>query len=82
MTMQRYIQEVSWENSPWSEEVLGSKKIIPGFNGRFSSKSWTERSQITPQSCQLAVEHINEAHRMLPIAVRRKITKADAEEVF
>lgn len=77
----RDVGEWSWENGPWSEDHFTSKKIFPGHVVRAASKAWNERRKVTKESCLLCLDHISHTHANTAVALRRKPTKAQVEEV-
>jgi len=70
----------SWEQGPWHEDQLASKKIYPGHQPRGGPKSWNDRKRITKESCELMVDCINNAYENAAPRMRRKPTRAEVEE--
>lgn len=68
-----------WENSPFSEDSFGTRKMFPGQHWRIGGKAWTDRCVITPESCLSMVLHIIAVHGSCPPAARRKSSKSDME---
>ena len=50
-----------WDESGWTEDGLASKRILPGYIFRCTaSKKWTARQTVTPESCILMLERIQQ----------------------
>lgn len=77
----RDVSAHGWENSPWSDEVFGSKKIFPGQHTRCTTKEWTSRLIVTPQSLLNMLERIINLHNAAPPTCQRKVTKLQAESM-
>ena len=72
------VPQNGWDESPWSEEGLASKKIYPGSHFRTShSKAWTKRQVITKESLRLMRRQICYYNRSVPH--KHKLTKPDME---
>lgn len=69
-----------WENCPWSDDLLASRKILPGFTPRMSNKLWNERLRTSDESCLLFVKHVLADFEKTPPANRRKTAKVLAED--
>ena len=75
------VQTLGWDTSPWTDDVLGSKKILPGFAPRGASKHWNDRTRTTPSSCVHMIKHITAEYEASPNSRKRKLTKTEAEDV-
>ena len=49
-----YTLRVGWDQAPWSDDTLGSKKWLPGYQIKTSAGAvWKQRGKITEESCEL-----------------------------
>ena len=55
------VSEMGWEESPWTEDALASKRILPGYVFRVAdSKAWSARQTVSRQSVVLMVERMRQ----------------------
>jgi len=74
------ISKMGWEACPWSDENLASKKLWSPYCFRSGSNpKWTERGQVTPESCVLMVNTICNYAENLPSFCQRKLDRASTE---
>ena len=53
------VSELGWEESPWTEDALASKRILPGYVFRVAdSKAWSARQTVSRQSVVLMVDRL------------------------
>ena len=53
------VSELGWEDSPWTDGVLASKRNHPGYVLRAAeSKRWSARQTVSPSSLVLMVERL------------------------
>ena len=76
-----FILMVGWENCPWTEEVLGNRKIFPGHVVRHAVKTWTTRLSPSDKSFVTMVQMINHEHEHAPSYMKKKLSKQRAEEL-
>lgn len=38
----RFVSEVTWEGSPWSDDSLSNKRIYPGYVYKHSKPGWSD----------------------------------------
>jgi hypothetical protein len=69
-----------WEQCAWTEDMLASKKLLPGQTPRTPNKKWNLRQTTCNESCTLMVKQINSDFEKMPLHARRKGTKTGAEE--
>jgi len=83
-----YVAAVSWDNCPWSEDSLGSKKLYPSDKsvgkGAKTPKGWPERLSVSEESLVLMIKHVQANHakfRSLGGCAPKKDTRQTVEEV-
>ena len=70
-----------WDHGPVTEEALASKKIFPGHCSRtVSSKAWTNKQLITPESSSLMWTKLISTHLSKPLWARAKTGKKILED--
>ncbi len=69
-----------WEQCPFSDDCLSTKKVFPGVHWRASTRAWTERQTVTAQSTFNMFSHIITCHRNAPSVLRKKLNKTQLEE--
>ena len=77
------VSKFGWENSPFSDDSLSSRKIFPGTHWRIAqNKKWTDRMTVTSESAVLMFEHVVWLHEngVGDVARRPKQTKSALEE--
>ena len=53
------VSELGWDESPWTEDALSSKRILPGYCSRVGdSKVWSTRQTVSQQSAVLMVDQV------------------------
>jgi hypothetical protein len=77
----KHVAEHGWESCAWTDDVLASKKMYPGFAPRGGSKLWNERQKITGKSCKLMVESVQANHAKMNAGLKRPTSKLDAENL-
>ena len=79
--MLKNVSKEGFENSAWLEDALASRKILPGYSTRCSSKIWGQRLQVTGESMLSMVQHVSHTHASKPLRIRKKLDRADLEDV-
>lgn len=81
-TLLRAVSDWGWDGCPYSEDALSSKKIFPGRHFRCaSSKSWTDRQEVTKDSMKYMFEHVNNLHSKKPNFMQKKLPKLELESL-
>jgi hypothetical protein len=57
------VSEYGWDDCPFNEETLSSKRIYPGHTFRVDSKAWTARQVVSEKSLHLLCERVIWEHR-------------------
>ena len=76
-----HVGTVGWENSVFSEELLASKKLLPGHQFKAPNKLWASRSRMSEGSLLLALRRLICDFLKLPKSGRPKITRVAFEEM-
>ena len=79
-TIWETVSIAGWTKCPYTEDLLGSKKIIPGSKRSQGPKSWQPLTLITEESLLLFVRHVKLMTGGHGAAARR-ICKADMEDL-
>ena len=74
-----HVSEVGWDKNVLSEEVLASKKLLPGHQFKAPNKLWASRSKVSEASW-LALKRLLRDLGKLQKGKARKITRAAFEE--
>ena len=70
------------ENSPYTDELMASKKIYPGSHFKAAHcKAWTSRMTITRQSVLVFVKRVSAEWEKTPQFLRRRYVKGVGEEI-
>lgn len=69
---------VGWARSPYTEDLLGSKKILPGAKRTQGPKSWQNLSAISQGSLSLFVRHL---HYAVMGDTYARLSKAELEDL-
>ena len=75
------ISREGWDNCCLSEDILQSKKVYPRFVFRASSKEWTTRGKVTPESMLLTARYIVGKFDRTPKNMRRKPDRKQWEDI-
>ena len=71
-----------WENSPWTEEALSSKKLFPGQHFRtVASRVWTARQAVTQKSSELTFQKAARLFEQMPSGCRSRYNKGTMEQL-
>lgn len=76
-----HISKLGWDHSCISEDTLQSKKIFPSHTFRCTSKEWTARGKVTPESMLLTTQYITGKFERMPKQMRRKPDRKHWEDV-
>ena len=76
-----HVSEVGWDKNLLSEEVLASKKLLPGHQFKAPNKLWASRSKVSEASW-LALKRLLRDLGHLQKGKARKITRAAFEEML
>ena len=76
-----HVGETGWEKACVNEDILGSKKMIPGWANKSPTKAWTRRGTVTPESMLLGFQKAIKEHQRLPLAARRPPQKQTMEQL-
>ena len=77
-----HVSEVGWDKNVLSEEVLASKKLLPGHQFKAPNKLWASRSKVSEGSLMLVRNRLLRDFGKLQKGVARKITRAAFEEML
>ena len=77
-----HVSEVGWDKNVLSEEVLASKKLLPGHQFKAPNKLWASRSKVSEGSLMLALNRLLRDFGKLRKGMARKITRAAFEEML
>ena len=67
-----HVGNVSWENCCWTEDILSSKKIYPGYQYHSNTKTWVSRLRTSDESMDLMVSRMQTLHEKAPAFMRAK----------
>ena len=73
---------VGWDKNMLTEEVLASKKLLPGHQFKAPNKLWASRSKVSEGSLMLALNRLLRDFGKLQKGMARKITRAAFEEML
>ncbi|CAJ1397601.1 unnamed protein product, partial [Effrenium voratum] len=80
------VNKVGWASflarcSPYSDDNLSSKKILPGaaFKGAKTKGKWAKHGAVTAESAARCFEYSNSVHNAAPPKLRVKVTRAMME---
>ena len=76
------VAEHGWEHSPFTEDFLASPKFKKDWYLRGVSKAWQLRTKVTEPAQALLMEHLQVHYRTLPGNAKKKMSKADLEELL
>jgi hypothetical protein len=75
------VSELGWDNSPFSDDNLSSKKVYPGFVFRCpGNKAWNDRGRVTTKSAVLMFENVTRVAKATPLAQRQTWLKVKIEQ--
>jgi hypothetical protein len=74
-----HVGELGWGNCVWSEDVLASKRIYPGFQYAAKARQWVPRIKTTEESFNLMIKRAQNAFEKTTPNLRWKLTPANAE---
>ena len=77
----RYVSVVGWEASPFTDDMLSSKRILPNVQFRCQFRSWMGRLRTTPESCALMVDRVIADHMKAPLFMKTKVTRSHLEKL-
>ncbi len=81
-----YVGLVGWDNCPWNEDALSSKKIYPSANSAGvvvlkPKMGWPDRLRITSESMLLMVRHVHAIHTKQKGCTLKKESRGSIEEI-
>ena len=79
-TLRWHVSQHGWDGCVLSDDALQSKKILPGFIFRSTSKEWTSRGKINNASALWCFQHIINEYDHKPKNMRRKCERSKLEE--
>ena len=77
-----HVSEVGWDKNVLSEEVLASKKLLPGHQFKAPNKLWASRSKVSEGSLMLALNRLLRDFGKLQKGMSRNITRAAFDEML
>lgn len=78
----RSVGELGYDNCPFSEDNMASKKIYPGYSFKCTgSKKWAGRKKVTQDSFELHMRRVATLHKALLPHMRKKPDKVMMEEI-
>lgn len=77
------VSRLGWRSSPFSDDNLSSKKLMPGFVFRCSAKlskssKWPKLNVVSAESTALCLESAIATYEASPL--KKKLSKAELEE--
>ena len=78
-----HVGKMTWADSVWTEDLLASKKIYPGFTFTAKCKQWASANRLrtTEQSMDCFVTRLQTCHEGALPNIRRRLDTATAEQV-
>lgn len=82
--LQTCVSLFGWEQCPFSDDSLSSRKIYPGGSFRSSkvakTSAWFSRLQVTEDSYELFVDMVTSQHSATAVGCRAKLSKSTVED--
>lgn len=79
--IESHISRLGWDNCSLTDEVLASKRIVPGYTFRvLADKAWSNRTKVSEASCLSMLRWMFHKFESSPPGFRTKPTKATWEE--
>jgi hypothetical protein len=79
----KHVSEYGWEASAFTEDALGSKKLLPNQSFRTTGgKEWSRRARTCNESCVMAVEYMIKKFEATPQRLRVKPPKGAWEDAW
>ena len=78
-----HVGTMTWADSVWTEDLLASKKIYPGFTFTAKSKQWASANRLktTEQSMDMFVSRLHACHEAALPTHRKRMDTATAEQL-
>ncbi len=82
LLLMRNVSEVGWENSVWTDDLLASKRLLPGATVRcHTSKKWTARTKMTDKAFVSYIRFMVNQFDKMPLPCRKKMERSDSDDV-
>lgn len=80
--IETHVQKMGWDRSVFSDDALGSRKILPNFVHRNHNLggSWAKWGKMSEESTLLLLRHVTTVYEGEHEKARRKLTKAELED--
>jgi len=75
------IGKTGWDNSPWSDDTLASKKLYPKFQFPSKSKKFANWIKTDDESMLLLIRHVHHDHDKRPSYMQKKMELHELESL-